>query len=167
MLLSVLKNGLLEASGLSEFEGDLLVGELLINLDESLDLVFNLLLVKRVKEDLDNLGASGVNSEVSTDDMGGGDNILKDGIVNGSESSSSGSGLLGRSYIINGGFLPHFDWMVLLAVTMTSVFLNFFSRAETTACLVFLKAGRDLKGILTRRAWLDLSATSTFSAPVI
>lgn len=55
-------NLLLERVGLVEVDGDLVGGELVVDLSHSVDLVLNLLLVEGVQEDLDVLLAVKGNS---------------------------------------------------------------------------------------------------------
>jgi len=88
-----LNNLLLEVSWLGEADGNLLGGELVIAVDNSVDLALHLNLVKWVQEDFLVLLTVKGDSGSSSGDAGWEDNIVQDFLVDVGESSGSWSHL--------------------------------------------------------------------------
>jgi hypothetical protein len=90
----------LEGGGLGELEHDGVGGESLVGISEGLKTVGHDFLVEGIKED--NLGTLSVNglTNLAAGDEGGGNDVVKGGVVDSLEGTGTGSGLgsVGDSY---------------------------------------------------------------------
>ena len=94
LLLLLLELLLLESSGLAELEVDGVGGELGVSVLEALKAGLHNLTVEGVKVDLLDLSALGGHADLAGGNAGGGNNIVKDSLVDGLEGTGAGS-LLG------------------------------------------------------------------------
>jgi len=97
VILNIPSNSLLkgvEGSLRLEIEDNFLGGQSLVDVGDDVDLVLKELLLSLVKGDLHNLRTVSSVSDSSGDDGAGKDEVIEDGVVDGSQSSASGS-LLG------------------------------------------------------------------------
>ena len=84
----------LELNGSRELKDDILTSELLVDSRESIKLVFKRGGILGIKEDLEGLGTINLLTKSLTNNFGGVNHIIQDGIVNSGQSARSGTGLL-------------------------------------------------------------------------
>lgn len=77
-----------------ELKVDILASELLVDGGKGVDLVLKGGGILGVKEDLDDLGAIGLDAGALADDLSGVDNVLEGGVVHGSQGAGPGAHLL-------------------------------------------------------------------------
>jgi len=85
--------------GLREEEGDILTSQLLIDRRESIELTLNVLLILLVQEDLEDLAAVESDTGALSDDLCWVNKILKNGLVNSSQSTGVGALLLSNTVV--------------------------------------------------------------------
>lgn len=84
----------LSRTGLGELEVDVAASEASVNLGVGVQTVVNTTTLLLVKDDLEELAAVLLGSDTLTDDLDGVGEVVKDGVVDSSESSGAGSLLL-------------------------------------------------------------------------